>query len=182
MYMCAVCAGDAVVLERWTEDRTKLHLHIIKGKAQDLPAASSRITKDKSRRTARSAQRAKHAKPAHGSAAKKPMEQGYSPTRGTSGALEALHDAALLCASTLKSDIAINLHHQTDVEDANPNPNDLLDGHVSAAAVAAADAAALRLDASKLTHTAGLASKHHTLVEHGADDIIKCKEGPGHAL
>ena len=158
------CTGDAVVLERWTEARTKLHLHIIKGKAQDLPAMSSSITKVKSKRAARPAQRAKHAKPANGSAAKQPSGQGCSPPRGTSGALEALHDAALLCATTLNSNMMTSLGHQGGLEGSAPALNEHSEGHgVSAAVVAAADAAALHLNGSKLTQAAGLMPNYRML-------------------
>lgn len=150
------------MLERWTEDRTKLQLHVIKGKSQDLLAASSGITKVKARRTARPAQRAKQSKQSNNFAAKQPSPQGYSPVRGTSGALEALHDAALLCASTLHSDKATYLDNEKGMRRSNSMLNDSLDGHVvSAAAVAAADAAALRFEESKSTHPAALMPRQY---------------------
>ena len=154
-----LCIGDAVVLERWTEDRTKLHLHVIKGKSQDLLAAPSSITKIKAKRAARPAQRTKHGKASNGPTAKQTSGQGYSPIRGTSGALEALHDAALLCANTGTASGQLERTEGCDSNLEAPSK-----GHgVSAAAVAAADAAALRLDGSRLTQAVRSASHHHML-------------------
>ena len=159
------------MLERWTEDRTKLHLHVIKGKSQDLPAAPSSITKVKSKRAARPAQRSKRGKASNGSAAEQTTGQGYSPSRGTSSALEALHDAALLCANTFSPDAASSMSQRAQTMGSDTNHDTSSEGHgVSAAAVAAADAAALRLDGSRLTQAVHSASHHRLLPQNRNND------------
>jgi hypothetical protein len=88
-----------------------------------------------------------------------PSGQGYSPSRGNSSALEALHDAALLCASpsslpsgSQMAQVASGGTLASNMTLAQPMSHGR--SMVSAAAVAAADAAALNLEDPKAS-TAG---------------------------
>ncbi|KAL0022329.1 hypothetical protein WJX77_000675 [Trebouxia sp. C0004] len=108
--------GDAVILERWTEDRFKLQMHIIRDASEESIAAATGV-KSKAKRGIARAAGPRVTKPrsptkrfprggavcspaAQGqSPSRGPPGQGYSPSRGISSALEALHDAALMCAS-----------------------------------------------------------------------------------
>ena len=166
-------AGDAVVLERWTEDRFKLQMHIIRDASEEniaavtsgkskakrgiARAAGPRVTKPRSPSKRSSRGGAICSPTAQGqSPSKGPSGQGYSSSRGNSSALEALHDAALMCASPASlpsgSQMAQVASGGTLAQNMNLPP---LASHgrsmVSAAAVAAADAAALNLEDPKLT-------------------------------
>ena len=133
-------AGDAVVLQRWSDDRFKLHMHIIKD-AFDSMVASATTSKGKAKRgTAGMTQRRTKVKPPSTSVPSCRQElKPYSP-----GSLEALHDAALLCANSPSPDPSTGAARQR--QDMAPSL-DLADtpggSVVPAAAVAAADAAAL---------------------------------------
>ncbi len=114
--MWLLSAGDAVILERWTEDRFQLQMHIIRDASEEniaavtgakskakrgiARAAGPRVTKPRSpsKRSPRSGAICSPAAQGQ-SPSKGPSGQGYSPSRGNSSALEALHDAALMCAS-----------------------------------------------------------------------------------
>jgi len=166
-------AGDAVVLERWTEDRFKLQMHIIKDASEEnvaavtgskskakrgtARAAGPRVTKPRSpsKRSPRSgaicSPAAQGQSPSNG-----PSGQGYSPSRGNSSALEALHDAALMCASPSSLPSGSQMAQVASGGTLAPNmklPQPASHGGsmVSAAAVAAADAAALNLEDPKLS-------------------------------
>lgn len=166
-------AGDAVILERWTEDRFKLQMHIVrdaseenvaavtgaksKAKRGTACAAGPRVTKPRSpsKRSPRSgavcSPAAQGRSPSNG-----PSGQGYSPSRGNSSALEALHDAALMCASPSSLLSGSQMAQVASGGALAPNmilPQPASHGGsmVSAAAVAAADAAALNLEDSRLS-------------------------------
>ncbi len=199
-------AGDAVVLERWTEDRFKLRMHIIKDASEGAVAAVTNGRGRAKRATARTAQRAAKPKspskrsaraspsgspasqgylpvaggPAQGysptrvdsaqvySPSTRSSAQGYSPARGNSSALEALHDAALMCANPTSLGVeqaaAGFAGGQLAPELARPDS----DGGnvVLAAATAAADAVALNLDGSKLALAAGFTTDQGSFVDH----------------
>lgn len=157
--------GDAVILERWTEDRFKLQMHIIRDASEEniaavtgakskakrgiARAAGPRVTKPRSPLT-RSPCSGAICSPAAQvqSPSKGPSGQGYSLSRGNSSALEALHDAALMCASPASLLSGSQMAQVDSGGTLAPNMNltqPLSHGGsmVSAAAVAAADAAAL---------------------------------------
>lgn len=142
--------GDAIVLERWTADRFKLHMHIIKN-ASDSMIASATTSKGKAKRSA--ARKVKSLSKAGSASCQAPKS--YSPA-----SLEALHDAALLCADS-PSPAPKSVTTASPIQHLAPNP-DLSDSEgqggsgVPAAAVAAADAAALNLEGSELAMAAGL--------------------------
>lgn len=130
------------MLERWTDDRFKLQMHVIKNASDSIVASAvTTTTKGKAKRgTAGTAGATSHrtkcpSKPVPSwSLEAKP----YSP-----GSLEALHDAALLCANSPFPNPSTGLYRQTVA----PGRFDFshLSGQqaVTAAAVAAADAAAV---------------------------------------
>lgn len=146
--------GDAVVLERWTSDRFKLHLHIVKD-ASDSTVAATTISKGKAKRaTARKAHRsAKTKSPSISSPACSLAHKTYSPD-----SLEALHDAALLCANSPSPDPSAGTAAASYQGLASSDESSGFEGGsgVPAAAVAAADAAALHLEGSQLAMAAGL--------------------------
>ena len=164
-------AGDAVILERWTEDRFNLQMHIIKDASEEniaavtgskskakrgtARAAGPRITKPRSpsKRSPRGgaicSPAAQGQSPSNG-----PSGQGYSPSRGHSSALEALHDAALMCASpsSLPSGSQMAQVASGGILASNMTLSQPLShggSMVSAAVVAAADAAALNPEDSR---------------------------------
>jgi len=169
-------AGDAVILERWTEDRFKLQMHIIRDASEENVAAVTGAKSKAKRGTARAAgprvtkPRSPSKRSPRGGAicspaaqGQSPMNgpsgQGYSPSRGNSSALEALHDAALLCASpsslpsgSQMAQVASGGTLASNMTLAQPMSHGR--SMVSAAAVAAADAAALNLEDPKAS-TAG---------------------------
>lgn len=163
--------GDAVILERWTEDRFNLQMHIIKDASEEniaavtgskskakrgtARAAGPRITKPRSpsKRSPRGgaicSPAAQGQSPSNG-----PSGQGYSPSRGHSSALEALHDAALMCASpsSLPSGSQMAQVASGGILASNMTLSQPLShggSMVSAAVVAAADAAALNPEDSR---------------------------------
>lgn len=171
-----MAAGDAIVLERWTEDRFKLHMHIIKSASDEAVAAVTTGRSKAKRGTARTVQRVtKPRSPAkrsprvtnHSTTAsqghspgKGIASQGYSPSRGQSSALEALHDAALLCADS----VPLTSNPETNATASGRNlaptlnrsqPVPYVGSMVSAAAVAAADAAAVSNGDAKLAVATG---------------------------
>ena len=182
-------AGDAVVLERWTEDRFKLRMHIIKDASEEFIAAATAAKPKAKRSTARTAQRGKPARspskrvsrsasgaatafqtcssPEAAALAKayaSSSKQGYSPGRGDSSALDALHAAALLCADP--ASLPPEAEIQAPAISKSAPMSDAVGHHsrigVSAAAVAAADAAALKLDGSNLLLAAGLSANQRS--------------------
>lgn len=145
------------MLQRWSDDRFTLHLHIIKN-ASDSMVACAISTKGKTKRsTARTTQRRTQAKspPASVPTCRQPSKP-YSP-----GSLEALHDAALLCANSpsphpntgAAATLTQNMAPSLDLAD------DSGGNSVPAAAVLAADAAALQQQASQSGLAPGLMAK-----------------------
>ncbi|KAL3155684.1 hypothetical protein ABBQ32_012710 [Trebouxia sp. C0010 RCD-2024] len=155
--------GDAVVLERWSDDRFTLHMHIIKNASDSMVAAAT--TKGKAKRsTARTTQRRTRAEsPGISVLTSRQAPKPYSP-----GSLEALHDAALLCANSpspdpttgaaapLRQDLAPSL----DLADSSGGSS------VPAAAVLAADAAAVQQQASELGLAAGFTARKGNPQQH----------------
>lgn len=179
-------AGDAIVLERWTEDRFKLHMHIIKSASEEAVAAVTTGRSKAKRGTARTAQRVtKPRSPAkrsprvtnHSTTASQGhspgqgiISQGYSLSRGQSSALEALHDAALLCADSapLASDPDANKTASgRGLAPTQNRPQATAYGGsmVSAAAVAAADAAAVSNGDAKLAVANGHSANQEGFAE-----------------
>ena len=125
-------------------------MHIIKN-ASDSIIASATTGKGKAKRS--TARKVKSL--SKSGSTSRPAPKSYSP-----GSLEALHDAALLCANSPSpaprsgtaaaptQNLALNL----DLADSEEHGG----SGVPAAAVAAADAAALNLEGSKLAMAAGL--------------------------
>lgn len=163
IYQLDVPAGDAVVLERWSDDRFTLHMHIIKNASDSMVAAAT--TKGKAKRsTARTTQRRTRAEsPGISVLTSRQAPKPYSP-----GSLEALHDAALLCANSpspdpttgaaapLRQDLAPSL----DLADSSGGSS------VPAAAVLAADAAAVQQQASELGLAAGFTARKGNPQQH----------------
>lgn len=137
-----VSAGDAVVLERWTDDRFKLHMHVIKNASDSIVASAvTTTTKGKAKRgAAGTAGTTPHCTKCPSKPVPSwPQEaKPYSP-----GSLEALHDAALLCANTPFPNPSRGLYRQTVAPGRIDASNLLGRSAVPAAAVAAADAAAV---------------------------------------
>jgi hypothetical protein len=171
--MWLLSAGDAVILERWTEDRFQLQMHIIRDASEEniaavtgakskakrgiARAAGPRVTKPRSpsKRSPRSGAICSPAAQGQ-SPSKGPSGQGYSPSRGNSSALEALHDAALMCASPASVPSGSQMAQIASGGTLAPNvklPQPASHGGsiVLAAAVAAADAAALYPENSRLS-------------------------------
>lgn len=150
-------AGDAVVLERWTDDRFKLHMHIIKDASDSVVASAVPTTnKGKAKRgTAGLTQRRTKSK-----SPSKPVPtccrdpKPYSP-----GSLEALHDAALLCANTPFPNPSTDPHRQF-VAPSIQFTDSSGRSAVPAAAVAAADAAAVQQQGLRPAVAADMTAPH----------------------
>lgn len=133
-------AGDAVLLQRWTDDRFKLHIRIIKNASDSIVASAVPTTsKGRAKRgTAGTAQRRTKVK-----SPSNPVTSCQAPKFYSPGSLEALHDAALLCANTPFPNPSTDPHREFVVPKIG-----LIDSSgrsaVRAAAVAAADAAAVQ--------------------------------------
>ncbi len=169
--MWLLSAGDAVILERWTEDRFQLQMHIIRNTSEEnIPAVTG--AKSKAKRGIACAAGPCVTKPRSPSKRSprsgvicSPAAQGQNPSKGSSGqgyslgnssALEALHDAALMCASPASvpsgSQMAQVASGRTLAPNVNlPQPASHGGSIVLAAAVAAADAAALNPANSRLS-------------------------------
>ncbi len=174
VYQLDVLAGDAVVLERWSEDRFTLHMHIIKNASDSMVASAT--TKGKAKRsTARTTLRRTRAEPPVVSApACRQASKPYSP-----GSLEALHDAALLCANSPSPDPTTRAatHGTQDLAPSLGLADDSGGSFVPAAAVLAADAAAVQQQASEL----GLAAALTAAQQAGAQQDSVC-QGNGTAV
>lgn len=128
------------MLERWTDDRFKLHMHVIKNASDSMVSSAVPNTTNKGKARRGTAGTAPHRTkcppkpaPSWSQEAKR-----YSP-----GSLEALHDAALLCANSPFPNPSTGLHRQTAAPGRVDASNLLGRSAVPAAAVAAADAAAV---------------------------------------
>lgn len=163
------------MLERWTEDRFNLQMHIIKDASEENIAAVTGGKSKAKRGTARAAgprvtkPRSPSKRSPRGGAicspaaqgqspSTAPSGQGYSPSTGNSSALEALHDAALMCASPSSLPSGSQMAQAASGWTLAPNrplpqPPSHGGSMVSAAAVAAADAAALNLEDPMLSTT-----------------------------
>lgn len=156
-------AGDAVVLERWSDDRFTLHMHIIKNASDSMVAAATTKGKAK-RRTTRTTQRRAHAEsPGISVPTSRQASKPYSP-----GSLEALHDAALLCANSPSPDpstgaaapLGQDLAPSLDLADNSGGSS------VPAEAVLAADAAAVQQQASEVGLAAGFTAQKGDSQQH----------------
>lgn len=150
-------AGDAVVLQRWTDDRFKLHMHIIKDASDSVVASAVTTTiKGKGKHgTASTTQRRTKVKlPSNPVPTCCQDPKPYSP-----GSLEALHDAALLCANTPFPNPSTDPHRQfmaPSIQSADCSGRST----VSAAAVAAADAAAVQQQGLRPAVAADMTVQH----------------------
>ena len=133
-------AGDAVVLQRWTDDRCKLHMHVIKN-ASDSFVASAVTTTTKGKTKRGTAGMTPHRTKCPSKPVPKSWTQEAKPY--SPGSLEALHDAALLCANSPFPNPSTGLYRQTVAPGRVDASNHLGRSAVPAAAVAAADAAAV---------------------------------------
>ena len=151
-----VCAGDAVVLQRWTDDRFKLHMHIIKDASDSIVASAvPNTTKGKAKRgTAGMTQRRTKTKSPPNLVPS--CRQDARPYGPGSLSLEALHDAALLCADTPFPHPSTSTHRQF-VAPSNECTDTAGRSVVPAAVVAAADAAAVQQQGSRAAVATDLA-------------------------
>ena len=152
--MCS--AGDAVQLQRWTDDRFKLHMHIIKDASDSIVASAVPTTKGKAKRgTAGTAQRRTKVK----SSSNPVPTCRQDPKPYPPASLEALHDAALLCANIPLSNPSTHPDRQC-VAPSIGFADSSGRGAVPAAAVAAADAAAVQQQGLRPAVAADMTAQH----------------------
>lgn len=125
------------MLERWTDDRFKLHMHVIKNASDSIVASAVTTTKGKAKRGTAGTASHRTKCPSKPVPSWSQEAKPYSP-----GSLEALHDAALLCANSPFPNPSTGLYRQTAVPGRVDASNLLGRSAVPAAAVAAAVAAA----------------------------------------